>query len=51
MKTYGGVDEYTHVFLTSASRPGRFITTERIPATHWIGGWLGPRAGLNDMEK
>jgi hypothetical protein len=21
------------------------------PGTHWIGGWLGPRAGLDDMEK
>ena len=21
------------------------------PATHCIGGWLGPRAGLNDLEK
>jgi len=23
----------------SASRPGRFITRERAPGTHWIGGW------------
>jgi hypothetical protein len=21
------------------------------PGTHWIGGWVGPRAGLDDMEK
>jgi hypothetical protein len=21
------------------------------PGTHWIGGWMGPRAGLNAMEK
>jgi hypothetical protein len=20
------------------------------PGTHWIGGWMGPRAGLDDME-
>jgi hypothetical protein len=20
------------------------------PGTHWIGGWLGPRAGLDNME-
>jgi hypothetical protein len=54
MKTYGGVDVLTHVFLTSAlagsewlaSRPGRFT-----PGTHWIGGWVGPRAGLDYMEK
>jgi hypothetical protein len=24
---------------------------ERAPATHWIGGWVGPRAGLGDVEK
>jgi hypothetical protein len=57
MKAYGGVDVEIHIFLTlalfagewSASRPGRFT-----PGTHWIGGWLGPRAGLNrlnDVEK
>jgi hypothetical protein len=21
------------------------------PGTHWIGGWVGPRAGVDDMEK
>jgi hypothetical protein len=26
----------------SASRPGRFIPRERVPFTHWIGGWVGP---------
>jgi hypothetical protein len=30
----------------SASSPGRFT-----PGTHWIGGWLGPRAGLHAAEK
>jgi hypothetical protein len=47
------------VFLTSAlvgdecsaSRAGRFIPREIAPRTYWIGGWMGPRAGLNDMEK
>jgi hypothetical protein len=29
----------------SASSPGSFTH-----ATQWIGGWVGPRAGLNDME-
>jgi hypothetical protein len=24
---------------------------EKTPGTHWIGGWVDPRAGLNDMEK
>jgi hypothetical protein len=30
----------------SASRSGRFTPTERAPGTHWIGGWVGPRAIL-----
>jgi hypothetical protein len=59
MKTYGGVDVYIHIFLTSAlaggewldSRPGRFTPGERAPDTHWIGGWVDPRAGLGDVEK
>jgi hypothetical protein len=59
MKTYGGADVWTHVFLTSAvvggewsaSRSGRFTLRERAPGTNWIGGSLGPRAGLDDMEK
>jgi hypothetical protein len=47
------------IFLTSAlvkgecaaSRPCRFIPGERAPGTRWIGGWVGPRAGVDDMEK
>jgi hypothetical protein len=35
----------------SASRPDRFIPGEKAPGTHWIGGWVDPRAGLDDMEK
>jgi hypothetical protein len=54
MKAYGGVEVHIHVFLTSelfssgwsASRPGRFT-----PGTHWIGGWVNPKAGLDDLEK
>jgi len=30
----------------SASRSSRFTYRERAPRTHWIGGWLGPRAVL-----
>jgi hypothetical protein len=30
-----------------ASRPGRFTLRERAPGTHWIGGWVGPRAVLD----
>jgi hypothetical protein len=59
MKAYGAADVWIHIFLTSAlvggewsaSRPGRFIPTERVPGTHWIGGWVDPRAGLDDVEK
>jgi hypothetical protein len=55
IKTYRGVDVYSHIFLTSplvggvwsVSRPCRFTTGERTPDTYWIGGWLGPRAGLD----
>jgi hypothetical protein len=59
MKAYGGVDVKIHIFLTSAlaggewsaSRPGRFTSGERAPGTYWIGGWVDPRAGLDDVEK
>jgi hypothetical protein len=59
MKAYGGVDVYIHILLASAliggewsnSRPGRFTPRERAPGTHWIGGWVDLRAGLNDLEK
>jgi hypothetical protein len=55
----GGVDVQIHIFLTSAlvggecsaSRPGRFSPGEIAPGTHWIGGWVGPRAGLDDVQK
>jgi hypothetical protein len=59
MKAYVGVDVYIHIFLTSALaggewpalRPGHFSPEERAPSTHWIGGWVNPRAGLDDVEK
>jgi hypothetical protein len=35
----------------SASRPCRFTPKERAPGTHWIGGWAGLRAGLDNVEK
>jgi hypothetical protein len=28
----------------SASCHGRFIPRERVPFTHWIGGWVGPNS-------
>jgi hypothetical protein len=59
MKAYGEVDAQIHIFLTSAvaggewsaSRPGRFIPWERVPAFHWTGGWVDPRLGLDDVGK
>jgi hypothetical protein len=59
MKAYGGVDVQTHIFLTSvlagdewpASHPGSFIPGEWAPGTHWIGGCMDPRAGLDVVEK
>jgi hypothetical protein len=59
MKAYKGVDVYIQIFLTSAlvgdewsaSRPRHINPGETAPGTHWIGGWVGPRAGLDDVEK
>jgi hypothetical protein len=53
------VDVYIHIFLTSAliggewstSRPGRFTPGEIAPRTHWIGGWVDLRAGLDDVKR
>jgi hypothetical protein len=35
----------------SASHPGRSTPKERAPGTHWIGGWVGPRAVLDAVVK
>jgi hypothetical protein len=59
MKAYGGVDVQIHIFLTaalvggewSASRPGHFTSGEGAPGNNWIGRWVCPRAGLDDVEK
>jgi hypothetical protein len=59
MKAYGGVNVEVHIFLTSTlvggewsdSRPCRFTPGERASATHYIGGWVGHRTGLDDVEK
>jgi hypothetical protein len=59
MKTYEGVDIWPHELLTSAlvggewsaSSPGRITPGEKAPGIHCIGGWMGPRIGLNDVER
>jgi hypothetical protein len=59
VKAYGGAAVLALVFLTSAlvggewsaSRPGRFTPGKRGPSTQCIGGCVGPRTGLDDLEK
>jgi hypothetical protein len=59
MRAYWRVEVQLHAFLTaaldggewSASRPGRFTRMETAPGTHWIGGWVGPRAVLDRVVK
>jgi hypothetical protein len=59
MKTYGSVGVKPHVLLTStlvrggwsASHPGCFAPGESAPVIPWIGSRVGPRAGLNAVEK
>jgi hypothetical protein len=31
--------------------PRPLYPRERAPGTHWIGGWVSPRTGLNDAIK
>jgi hypothetical protein len=35
----------------SASRASCFTPREKAPGTHWIGGWVGPRAVLDLVVK
>jgi hypothetical protein len=59
MKTYVGVEVQLHAFLISVldggewpdSRPDRFNPRVRAPDIYWIGGWVGPRAGLDEVAK
>jgi hypothetical protein len=51
----GEVEVQFHPFLTSAldggewsySRPGRFTSRVRVPGSHWVVGFVGPRVGLD----
>jgi hypothetical protein len=54
-----GVDVQIHIFLPSALVGGEWSASssccltpgEIAPGTHWIGGWVDLRAGLDDLEK
>jgi hypothetical protein len=48
MKAYGSVD----VFLTPALVGGEWSgsSLSRFTPVDWIGGWAGPRAGLDAVE-
>jgi hypothetical protein len=52
MTAYGGVDVKIHFFLSSALAGGGWSTLRPrhfIAGTNWVGGWVGPRAGLDDV--
>jgi hypothetical protein len=59
MKAYGGVIVYINIFLTSVlvgdewsgSLSSLLTAGERTPGTQWVGGWMGLRASLDDVEK
>jgi hypothetical protein len=54
MNAYGGVEVQLHALKTSALHGVVVSFTLRplypqgkVPDTHWIGGWVDPRAGLD----
>jgi hypothetical protein len=59
MKTYSGSGGIAPRILTSAldggewsaSRPGRFTPRGITARTHWVWGWVGPRAGMDMVSK
>jgi hypothetical protein len=54
MKADEGVDVKIYVFLTSALAGSEWSASSSgrvTPGTPWIGSWVGPRTGLDDMEK
>jgi hypothetical protein len=46
MKTYGERSYSSTIFYL-----GRFISGETTHGVHFIGDWVGPRAGINSMEE
>jgi hypothetical protein len=49
---YGGAVFYGALFAAKITQcPCHFTHGERAPRTHWLGGWVDPRAGLDDVKK
>jgi hypothetical protein len=42
---------YKNYVFYNCEQRSLFTTGERVPGTHWIGRWVGPRAGVDDVEK
>jgi hypothetical protein len=59
MQTYWGIGDKLQAFFDLGTRwgwvvsftPRLFYPRERAPGTHWIGGWVGPRAGPDMVLK
>jgi hypothetical protein len=54
MKMYGEVNVYIFSFLTFALDVGKWsfsYLSHFTSSIHWIGGWVGPRTGLDPVEK
>jgi hypothetical protein len=53
MKAYGGVDVLIHVCLTWTLVRSQWSASSHTAlrsGTHWIGGWVGPRACLDRLD-
>jgi hypothetical protein len=42
---------YKNYVSYNCEQRSSFTTGERAPGTYWLGGWVGPRASLDDVEK
>jgi hypothetical protein len=59
MKTNGGVDVKNYIFLTTALMevsdqlhdPAALLSREEPPSIHYIGGWISPRTGQDDVKR
>jgi hypothetical protein len=50
MRTYWGVEVYLHAFLTVSGHLhalDALLPEKEPPGAHCIGGWMGPRAGMD----